>query len=739
MGLPPYRSAALPPRRRHFVFALCSRVGRLSLRWPDRVVACTVALLIAAPVLAQAQHAEQAPTIAGQTTVERSGNSDTTPAAVPATTTDAITASEPAAADSATAELAPILVDADKARTNALPQRSFETSEDVSGFGETIFADSAWRTFESAADLLGESVGAQLRRQGGRDDFATLTIRGAPSAQLQILLDGVSLGRASDSVVNLADIPLDTVERVEMYRGFSPVGLTPRSAAGVVNIITREPTEATGSFAVGGGSFGTAKVNASGAGPLAGGSASAFGAFRTTNGDFDYVDDNGTLDNTDDDRTRKRANNESNAVENLLRWRRGVTDSTGLQLRNHLFYKDEGVPGLARFAPPQASLQTVREIAAAAIGADNGRWNLEQNLTWQQKKLTDYGAFDNTAETTASTTIGRWARPVGKSHWFSGSSEYAWEGFEQRSDLLPSQNADRSTLAIAAGDDWTVKPLDTTMTFQLRHQELWNDSSAATTGSSSDRSTDPRVGLKWEPLAGLAIKSNASTYFRPPTFEELYGADGFTTGNPKLKPESGLTYDAGFEWKTSWDPLGDVALSYSYFGSDIDDVILIILDFNRTAKAVNASRAKIQGHEARVEWKGPLGLAISANFTHQDARNRSNVPGLSGKQLPGLAPNDGWARLSWTHANLVLAYDIDVTGSHYIDSENVNSKLPTRTVQSVSMVYGPIWKGFSVSLEAHNLGNSLVPDEIGYPLPGRAFYATLSWSLPGDEGTRDAH
>ena len=69
-----------------------------------------------------------------------------------------------------------------------------------------IKAEPTWRSFETPAELLGRSVGAQLRRQGGRDDFSTLTIRGAPSAQLRVLLDGVALGRASSSVVNLADL-----------------------------------------------------------------------------------------------------------------------------------------------------------------------------------------------------------------------------------------------------------------------------------------------------------------------------------------------------------------------------------------------------------------------------------------------------------------------------------------------------------------------------------------------------
>jgi len=652
---------------------------------------------------------------------------------------------EPAAVQPAVADepgvpapaLAPIVVEADKREENALVERSFETPDHISGFGETIFAEPTWRSFQTTAELLGESVGAQIRRQGGRDDFSTLSIRGAPAAQVRILLDGVALGRATDSVVNLADLPLDTVDRIEVYRGFAPVSLTPVSAAGVVNVITRDPERATGSVAAGGGSFGTAKVNAGGAGPVAGGSASAFASYRHTDGDFDYVNDNGTLEKQSDDFVQKRRNNESEAVENLLRWRRSLTDATRFQVRNHIFYKDEGVPGLARFSPPKARLETVREIAAAGVGGTDNRWNAEQIVTWEQKKLSNYSSFSNTSETTASTTAARWGRPLGKSNWFSGSGEYTWEGFDQdETDFLATQNADRSSLAIAAGDDWTVDRLHTTLSMQLRHQELWNHSNSEVASDNSDHSTDPHLGLRWEPLGGLAIKSNVSTYFRPPNFDELYGTDGFTEGNPGLKPETGLAWDAGLEWTAEHETLGRIATGYSYFGSDIDDVIVVFLTAQRVAKAMNETRAEIRGHELRVEWQGPAGFALSANYTHQDAKNRSEKPGLYGDDLAGIAPDEGWGRLSWARGLLVLAYELDVTGAHYADSENERPKLLTRTVHNVSAVIGPFWKGFRLTVEADNLGDSLVPDEIGVPLPGRAFYATLSWSAQPAEQTR---
>ena len=655
----------------------------------------------------------------------------------PANSNDRASELAPANSNDRASELAPILVDAERAEEPALTERSFETPEDVAGFGETIFTEPSWRSFDSTAELLGRSAGAQIRRRGGRDDYATLSIRGAPSGQMRILMDGISLGRASDGVVNLADLPLDLVDRIEIYRGFSPASLTPVSSAGTINVVTRDPTRAVATAAVGRGSFGTAKVNAGGAGPLAGGTASAFGSYRTTDGDFDYLDNHGTLSNLDDDETLTLHNNDSDAVDSLVRWRRNVGADMNVQMRNLLFYKEEGVPGLGRFAPETARLETVREIGVVALGSNDKRWSGEQNVSWQRRKLADFDDYDNTGETTTSTTALRWGRPLPASNWFSGSAEYTWEGFDQTAEgtKVENQEATRSSLAIAAGNDCTIDRLHTTLTFQLRHHQLWNDDD--TSGDSNDHSTDLRVGLKWNAGAGFVVKANGSSYFRPPTFDELYGTTGFTQANPDLVPEEGIAWDAGFEWSGERAPLGKLTLGYAWFGSDIDSIIVVIpLTVNRTAKAQNLADARIRGHEVRAEWSGPWGFALSGNYTFQDPENRTF--GAEGKDLPGVPPHEAWVRLSWTHEAFVLAYDVEVSGAHHWDTDNVYPKIPTRTVHNLTAVYGPFWKGFRVTLEAENLGNSLVPDEINYPLPGRAFYATLSWSISPKDEVRDA-
>ena len=63
------------------------------------------------------------------------------------------------------------------------------------------------------------------------------------AAILRIAVQAISipLARAENEVVNLADLPLDAVDRVEVYRGTTPLAFAQAGAGGIVNIVTRRP------------------------------------------------------------------------------------------------------------------------------------------------------------------------------------------------------------------------------------------------------------------------------------------------------------------------------------------------------------------------------------------------------------------------------------------------------------------------------------------------------------------
>jgi iron complex outermembrane receptor protein len=251
-------------------------------------------------------------------------------------------------------------------------------------------------------------------------------------------------------------------------------------------------------------------------------------------------------------------------------------------------------------------------------------------------------------------------------------------------------------------------------------------------------SVDPRLGIRVDATAGVTVKANIGTYFRPPNFGELFGDDGFSTANATLEPETGVNRDVGLLLRPRVPVrLHDVTLEYAYFNNDVDDMIVFIPSGNRIPRPQNVGSARIRGHELRIEAGGPYGTSLSANYTHQDAENRTPFPEVVGNDIPSLPRDEGYARFAVDRTRWSLAYELDVRSAVFLDQANLLERSPAHTVHSLELRLRP-WRGsagplaplagLEVTLEMENLSDEQVVDVVGFPVPGRAFYVTLSYA-----------
>ena len=118
------------------------------------------------------------------------------------------------------------------------------------GAGKDVTASATVITRDQFADrpatlpeVISDTVGVHLKSYGGLDSFATLSVRGSTGEQVKVYLDGVELNRAQGGAVDLSRIPLDLVDRIEIYRGTSPGVYGSVSIGGVVDIRTRSPKD----------------------------------------------------------------------------------------------------------------------------------------------------------------------------------------------------------------------------------------------------------------------------------------------------------------------------------------------------------------------------------------------------------------------------------------------------------------------------------------------------------------
>jgi vitamin B12 transporter len=106
-------------------------------------------------------------------------------------------------------------------------------------------------------EVLARTEGVAVQRSGGLGSESRLSLHGLTGDQIRVFLDGVPL-EFSGFGLGISTVPLDWVERVEIYRGVVPVRLGIDALGGAIDIVTDQAvhgTSVTASYTA--GAFGT--------------------------------------------------------------------------------------------------------------------------------------------------------------------------------------------------------------------------------------------------------------------------------------------------------------------------------------------------------------------------------------------------------------------------------------------------------------------------------------------------
>ena len=111
----------------------------------------------------------------------------------------------------------------------------------------------------TVTDAISKMLGVYVERPKGLADTAnSIEMRGFGESDILVLYDGMPMNTAYDGGVNWTAIPLANIERIEVVRGAASSLYGGRAVGGVINIITKEPSnELKASGALVGGSNST--------------------------------------------------------------------------------------------------------------------------------------------------------------------------------------------------------------------------------------------------------------------------------------------------------------------------------------------------------------------------------------------------------------------------------------------------------------------------------------------------
>ncbi len=625
-----------------------------------------------------------------------------------------------------------------------------------SGFVAVVNLSPRRHRIEDAASILSRSVGVRVKRYGGLGSFATMSIRGSSSSQVQFYLDGVPLNDPYSGMTDLNDISTGDLKRIEIYRGTSPTGFGGSSIGGTVNLVsaangdggTGTWFEAHGST----GSFGTRRLTAA-IRPQAGlVSLRLGGGYLESRGDFPFTDDNGTPMNPDDDAEALRLNND------FIRWnaagRLGVAAHgfDDLSLNFSAVSREGGIPGIGSNQSSRARSERDRRIAYMKLRPSplaGRKLHLEGTAfySWTADRFDDPGAdisllrqsTDNRIISTGGNVRSRVFVPSARL-----SIEAFLEGKNERfrpRDFLPQPSEGperkRETVTASASAELGLAGERLFVTGGLRHE--WSRSEfydeplfpwlpPVAQGPVEREETTPCLGFRAGPAKWLTIKGNWGRHYRLPSFFEMFGNSGTVTGSPGLEPERGTNRDigivcsAGRLWKIERPRLEAV-----YLDNELEGLILFFQNSQYTVKPRNIGSATIRGFELSASGLIAGTLRFSCNYTHLDSKDTSPIPYYNGNELPGRPIHEASLSSELFGRRWSVTWEFHYMGSNYLDRANL-ALSGERRIHDLILVLRSPGHGISLSLEGHNLGDERIYDVSGFPLPGRSLFATIGYS-----------
>jgi outer membrane cobalamin receptor len=609
------------------------------------------------------------------------------------------------------------------------------------------------RSADSVTQVMSEQAGAVVTRLGGLGSTATLSLRGSTANQVSVYLDGAPLNTVTGGGVDLGAIPMGDVERIEIYRGMSPIAFGASAIGGVVSISTVVPTENKAVLDVGGGSFGAYYGGARGA--WSRGRLHIYGGMHalTSNGDFPYT--KASLQPGDDPNTHRR-NNDLQQLDGTLRAVFDASEGRRISAGLLLFGRSQGLPGIVLVGNPVARLGTTRARLSLdyespqALGPggrlkttvfgnyelthfDDPNWNINSIST---------DARDRTYTVGGTTTWRNVTRP-----WLvlSGLLDLRYDKFSPSDTEVTGSPGNRLFGAIGLETDLWIQRVRLDVIPSVRVELAREETSGrnqfykflSTSAPTHHVLPIVRLALIEELTGSLSLRANAGRYARLPSLIELYGNTGLLLGDPTLKPERGLNADMGpvLSWSNG---SSRVSWSTAAFVSFIDDLIEYQYGSGH-ARPRNVGSARILGVESEANLRFGRHFRATLSGMVSDPRNTSPIDAEHGQQLPYRPRYRFFARPEWRAVQITaqtflgIYAECDATAKNYLVPTNIAS-VPSRLLFGAG-AYVDLPAGFAVRFTAQNLANSAINDLSGYPLPGREFYLTLAWSHPnGKQG-----
>lgn len=633
-------------------------------------------------------------------------------------------------------------------------------------------------------EVLARNEGIGVQRSGGVGSDTRFSLNGLSGEKIQFFVDGLPM-ELSGYPNGIANVPVNLVERVEIYSGVVPIRFGADALGGAVNLVTKRDvpgTHASASYGV--GSFSSHRVTVGAQHLLSAAKlhlrvdAFADGALNRYPINVEAADDKGRLQPIEVPRfhdryfaagvriaasivrrpwvrrltirafaSGNRKEHQHNAVMTVPYG--GLNSSQGTYGANLTFQKDWGqavsLDLAAGYSRKEGHLLNVDPCVYSWLG----------ECVFENRSGAEGGDEPSDERSWSDSSFARlhweWSPAYDQALRISVAPTLVSRSGRDRlvDPNIRSQRAPQEELAtLVSGLEYEVDLFDEkveSIAF-VKHYGQFIESKtpiraegAVLAQEKNTQNVGAGTSLRYRILPWLDGKLAYEWATRLPRPVELFGDGVFTLPNLELLPEQSHNLNVSALLDFPFESEGRFRVTANLFLREMHQLVIRTQEGGLAQRYGNVFGASSQGVEGSAAWTSAQRLVgFDANITYQEVRNTSTegvFGSFEGQRIPNRPYFFANASAHFTIGPLAAAHDELAVSWHsryvkgffrsweLIGLRESKLLVPDQLVHSVSLVYFLDRKSFtfSSSLEIQNVSNERVFDVFGAQRPGREF------------------
>ena len=456
--------------------------------------------------------------------------------------------------------------------------------------------------------LLTKEAGLTVKQVGGYGQTASVYLRGTNASHTLFLQDGMRSNIATVAGTNIPLFDLSDVKQIEILKGPASVQYGTDAIGGVIQLISKIPTENSIFTTVEAGERNTYKT-------ILGVDVAEDGFYAQLRGQRFETDGDQIIANDD----RKAGFDQKGYSAKV-----GVEkEAYGLSAE---VKENKGTGDYFSFGAPKAYdfLNRLYNV--------QGHLNFSDSLTWNTR-LSQFEDQYEVVKGSYPSIVNTEQQEI--------DSNLKWQ-FTQHQNILVGveyNKTEAEKVAAYVGDEG-FKSDNETIGYYIQHQfknDLFSTQAGVRVEDNQQFGTHTvgQLAARYFATPKTSFYTNVGTAFRAPVVGQIISEPSWWGGNPDLKPEESISYELGFDHSLNYG----IQLYGSVYQTKVDN--LMVSDASTGFKFYNLHKATFTGSELGLKWKQDS-LFANAEYAYVQPKNDDTDKDAPNRPRQNFTLSAGW-------------------------------------------------------------------------------------------------